>query len=193
MAFEKLPPFAAWRHCHVREGFEVVFLQDGERGLHVQGHTAAVEEGQAWSVEYSLVVDGSWATRSAHLVGRSASGRHELALETDGSGGWLIDGMPDSQLKGCLDIDLESSSFTNALPVHRLRLGIGHEAEVPAAYVRAFDLAVERLEQRYVRRPDAGTREHYDYSAPRFEYSDQLVYDENGLLLDYPGIAVRVA
>jgi hypothetical protein len=69
---------------------------------------------------------------------------------------------------------------------------VGQQADAPAAYVRASDLRVERLEQRYARLPDVGGHSRYDYKAPVFNYGDVLVYDEYGLVLDYPGIAVRV-
>lgn len=193
MPLETLPPFAAWRDRDARDGFEVVFLHTGADGRRIEGHTAAVEDGQPWAVEYSIAVDAGWATRSAHVIGRSTAGRRELRLERDGEGAWLIDGAAAPQLAGCLDVDLEASSFTNALPVHRLRLGVGREADAPAAYVRALDLAVERLEQRYVRLGDEGEHERYAYSAPRFDYAGELVYDAHGLLLDYPGLAERVA
>jgi uncharacterized protein len=48
---------------------------------------------------------------------------------------------------------------------------------------------VERLEQTYARTTDDAARQCYDYAAPAFEA--RLVYDESGLVLDYPGIAVR--
>jgi hypothetical protein len=134
-----------------------------------------------------------WTPRRALVFARSASGEHALSLEGDGAGHWLIDGAPAGRLDGLLDVDLESSAFTNALPVHRLGLEIGQATDAPAAYVRALDLRVERLEQRYARVEDDGPREQYDYSAPRFDYADRLVYDEHGLVLDYPGLAVRAA
>jgi hypothetical protein len=83
--------------------------------------------------------------------------------------------------------------LTNTLPVHRLRLAVGTSAEAPAAYVRATDLAINRLEQRYERIEDDGTLERYAYSAPQFAYTGTLAYDSSGLLLDYPGIACRTA
>ena len=83
--------------------------------------------------------------------------------------------------------------MTNALPVHRMELGVGHRAAAPAAYVRALDLSVERLEQAYVRLPGKGLQHSYDYTAPVFDFACRLVYDESGLLLDYPGIAVRAS
>jgi hypothetical protein len=193
MALRDLPPVAAWRHRGARDGFEVVFLRSGPDGHRIEGHAAAVEDGEAWAIRYAIVLAADWTTRSAHVIGRSASGERELALEHDGAGAWRVDGAAAPHLDGCLDVDLEASSFTNAFPVHRLGLAIGQGAEAPAAYVRALDLRVERLEQHYERIEDEGTRERYDYSAPRFDYADRLVYDEHGLVLEYPGLAVRAA
>jgi len=137
------------------------------------------------------VLDPTWTTQSARICGRSASGSRSAVLEADGAGSWRVNGTRAPHLDGCLDVDLESSALTNALPVHRMELGIGQRAGAPAAYVRALDLTVERLEQTYVRLPDKGLQQGYDYAAPVFDFACELVYDESGLLLDYPGIAVR--
>ncbi len=91
-----------------------------------------------------------------------------------------------------MDVDLEASAFTNALPVHRLGLAVRQRAEAPAVYVRATDLRVERLEQRYAHLPDNGESRRYDYTAPAFDLTTELTYDEFGLLLSYPSLAVRV-
>jgi hypothetical protein len=57
--------------------------------------------------------------------------------------------------------------------------------------VRAADLTVERLDQDYARIADEGCCQRYDYAAPAFGFTCRLRYDESGLVLDYPGIAVR--
>jgi hypothetical protein len=188
-----LPATAAWRLLGAHDGFEVLFLRRETDGYRLDGHSTGIEEGEAWGISYSFTLDPSWATRSAHVVGRSASGEHELRLEGDGRGEWILDGKPVPQIAGCLDVDLEGSAFTNALPVHRLALDVGQRADAPAAYIRALDLSVERLDQTYARLAEEGGQARYDYSSPRFEYRDELVYDEFGLVLEYPGIAVRVA
>jgi|tagenome__1003787_1003787.scaffolds.fasta_scaffold20927913_3 hypothetical protein len=192
MGFRPLPASAAWRHRDARDGFEVVFPRTDTGGHHLEGVTAAAEDGDAWTVHYAVDVDTGWRTRSAHILGWSARGRRELRLETDGDGSWLVDGTPAPELAGCLDVDLESSVVTNTLPVHRLRLEVGEGADAPAAFVRALDLRVERLEQRYVRTGDEAGHAVYAYQAPRFDYAGRLAYDVHGLLLDYPGIAERV-
>jgi hypothetical protein len=184
---------AAWRHLGSRAGFEVLFLRHENDRYHLDGHATAVEAGEAWGIQYAITLDGNWATRSAHVVGRSALGEHEVRLESDGTGGWRVDGKPMADLTGSFDVDLEASACTNALPVRRLGLEVGEAADAPAVYVRARDLRVERLEQRYTRLPNAGNRSRYDYVAPSFDFRAVLVYDELGLVLEYPGIAVRTA
>ena len=188
-----LPATAAWRHLDARDGFEVVFLRRESGGYHVEGHSTAVEEGEAWGIRY---VDhtrpelGDALRPSDRPVvyrrprGTPRSGRCGRLAGRRGAG---------AELAGCLDVDLEASGFTNAFPVHRLALSVGGRADAPAAYVRATDLRVERLEQTYTRLPDEGNRSRYDYASPAFDFRAVLVYDEFGLVLDYPGIAVRVA
>ena len=41
------------------------------------------------------------------------------------------------------------------------------------------------------RLPDEGGGQRYRYAAPAFGFTSTLIYDESGLVLDYPGIAVR--
>ena len=191
MSFRVLPATAAWQHRDARRGFEVAYFQPAGHGYHINGCTTAVEDGQTWVVSYAIRLDETWATRSAQIKGRSASGMRRVRLETDGLGRWRADGEIASHLDGCLDVDLESSAMTNALPIHRMGLRVGARASVPAAYVRALDLSVERLEQDYARTADEGRCQRYDYAAPVFGFACRLVYDESGLVLDYPGIAAR--
>ena len=191
MDFAPVPATAAWQHRDARAGFEVAYFQPFGEGRRIEGWTTAIEDGSTWAVEYVIDLDGTGATRSARVRGRSAAGFSLTLLEADGAGRWLVDGVPAPHLDGCLDVDLESSAMTNALPVRRMGLAPGGRAAAPAAYVRAVGLGVERLEQAYQRAPDQATRQCYDYAAPAFGFTCRLVYDESGLVLDYPGIAVR--
>jgi hypothetical protein len=192
MMLPDLPASAAWLHEVARTGFESVFLLRHGNGYQLAGHTAAVEGDHAWVVQYVISVDDAWLTRSAHITGWTEEGRRDVLLESDGSGQWSLDGRRAPELDGCLDVDLESSACTNTLPVHRLRLEIGRESEAPAAYVRAVDLAVERLAQRYARVDDSNGTHQYDYRAPAFDFETRLIYDAAGLVMSYPGIARRV-
>ena len=191
MGFADPPPAAAWRHQQARTGFEVVHFRRTAEGRQVVGCTTAVEAGVPWTVEYTLDLDPSWVTRRAVVTGRSPVGPRSTTLESVGTGRWQVDGLPAPDLDGCLDVDLESSAMTNALPVHRLGLAVGRRSAAPAAYVRAVGLGVDRLEQSYTRLHDDGVHQQYHYKSPASDFSCQLVFDPAGLVLDYPGIAVR--
>ena len=184
---------AAWRHRDAADGFEVLFLEaspDGGRRL--TGHVAAVEDGVAWAVRYEIEVDAAWRTRRARIRTRTLHATADITVEADGEGRWRVDGAPAPALDGCLDVDLEASAATNAFPVGRLGLAVGAAAGAPAAYVRVLDPVVGRLEQRYERIADDGDRRRYRYASPAFGFEAVLAYDAAGLVVDYPGIAVRV-
>jgi uncharacterized protein len=191
MSLRPPPATACWQHRGARSGFEVAYFTAQEHGWRIEGTTAAIEDAQTWVVSYRIVVDAAWATRSARITARTAGGLRETVLDSDGAGRWLVDGDPAPYLDGCLDVDLESSAMTNTLPVHRLDLRAGGRADAPAAYVRALTLTAGRLDQVYVRTADQAAHQRYDYAAPAFGFTAPLVYDESGLVIDYPGIALR--
>jgi hypothetical protein len=191
--FLEPPPAAAWQHRDARIGFEAVFFAATDTGYRIDGSTSAAEDGEIWAVAYEIAVDAEWRTRRVRIWGRSATTPRTRVLTSDGAGHWVVDGAIAPHLDGCLDVDLESSAATNALPIHRMDLDLGSTARTPAAYIRCLDLAVERLEQTYTRVTDDGGNQCYDYTAPAFSFASRLSYDGCGLLVSYPGIAVRAA
>jgi uncharacterized protein len=139
-------------------------------------------------VRYDIRLDDHWRTREAHVWSDTLSGPSETVLASDGEGHWRVNGLPAPQLEGLVDVDVEASACTNTLPVHRLTLPTGETTPAPAAYVQALDLTVRKLDQTYRRRDDL--RFHYTSEG---DFTALLVYDEAGLVVDYPGIAVRFA
>lgn len=176
----------------MRVGFEVVFARVIEDGYRFEGRTTAIEAGQPWSAEYVIVVDSTWVTLRAEVAELTSTGSRRLDLEHDGAGRWRVDSAPAPNLDGCLDVDLEASAFTNALPVHRLAPEVGEGARAIAACVAAPGLDVAVLDQRYERRPDAGGHRCFAYTAPELDFAAELRYDESGLVAEYPGLASRV-
>lgn len=190
----ELPAQAAWRHLGASEGFEVVFPRREDECLRLIGGSSALEEGNAWAIRYELAIGADWVTRSARVSSLTRRGAAEVLLDGDGAGSWSVDGCPAPELDGLLDVDLECSVCTNFMPIRRLGLSVGERAVASAVYVRARDLGVERLDQTYERIPDAQDGgQRYDYASPRFGYAAVLAYAPDGLVRDYPDLAVRVA
>jgi Putative glycolipid-binding len=120
MLFENPPPTACWQHQGLRSGFEVAYFRPASGGLRVHGTTTGLQDGDTWVVTYCLHLDESWSTRAADIVRTTVSGVTDVRLECDGAGHWMLNGEPAGHLDGCVDVDLESSAMTNALPIHGL-------------------------------------------------------------------------
>ena len=86
-----------------------------------------------------------------------------------------------------LDLDLQGSPLFNSLPVLRDRLHEGGDArDYTMAFVRVPELAVERVQQKYV---------PLGRGAVRFRsasFTADLKFDRDGFVVDYPGLAERV-
>lgn len=121
----------------------------------------------------------------------SAAGERRVGIRRTPDAHWFVDGALRAELTGCVDIDLESSAMTNTLPTHRLDFRPDDPHTVPAAFVHAADLRVERIEQEYrlLDRTDTGIR--FGYASTTFDFACALTYDAAGLVVDYPGIAER--
>jgi uncharacterized protein len=158
-----------------------------------RGHDGGLQDGEAWVVAYDLQVDGKWRTRSGHVTAKTASAISERHVQADGEGSWWVDGDEAAHLHGCIDIDLESSAMTKALPVRRLGLARGERADVPVSYFSLATTTLDRLEQSYLRVEDIDGCQQYAYAMPGFDFECRLVDDHSGLVLDYPGIATRTA
>ena len=194
MGFTDLPPTASWWHGNSRVGFEACSFAPSGSGWAMSGSTTAVEANEVWWVAYEMEVDALWATRRAVITAkRGARPLDTIVIEGDGRGHWTVGGRTNPHFDGCLDVDLESSAMTNALPLRRSRPAVGASVTAPAVYVRVQGLTVERLEQRYLRVLDGDTGPAFDYEAPAFEFECRIDYDSSGLVVRYPGIAKRIA
>jgi hypothetical protein len=107
---------------------------------------------------------------------------HELLV--DGDRRWWLNGVSQPAVEGCVDLDLNFSPSTNLLPIRRLGLGVGEEAEVRAAWLLFPSFKLELLSQVYTRLDDFT----YRYSSRGGEFVADLTVNECGLVTLYPGL-----
>lgn len=187
------PPFATFVHAGGRDGFEAVWFRRATTtadGYVLDGGTTAFEDDDPWSVHYRVEVDDRWQTTRVEATGVSASGRYTLRAERR-DGRWRVNDADRPDLDGCVDIDVEASLVTNTLAIHRIDLDAATPQDAPAAFVRADDLRVERLEQTYRCTDRSGERIVFDYTSATFDVACDLVVDTSGIVVDYPGLGRR--
>ncbi|MBO0708529.1 MAG: putative glycolipid-binding domain-containing protein [Candidatus Dormibacteraeota bacterium] len=176
-----------WRRLDT-PGLELATWRPRADGALLQGRVLVVEGGSHLSVDYRIEVDGRWVTRLVDVDVVADGHPAALRLEHDGAGGWRRDGRPDSALERCLDVDLQVTPLTNALPVNRLRLaGDGAAAEILAAWVHFPGLSVNAAPQRYQRLAPTT----YRYTSLDSGFTAQVEMDENGFPIIYEGLWQR--
>ena len=113
-------------------------------------------------------------------------GRRAVALRIRATTGgrWKINGVDQPAIRGCIDLDLGFTPATNLLPLRRLALRTGQEAQAPAAYLPFPKTELVVLPQRYKRL----SRTEYDYESPAFGYRATLRVTPQGAVANYPGL-----
>lgn len=141
----------------------------------------------SYAVQYRVLCDPLWRVKQLHVrtIGRDAP----FVLETDGEGHWRDgDAQALPQIDGAIDIDLPASPFTNTLPIRRLQLQPGQSADIVAAYVIFPDMTVQADPQRYTRID----KNRYRYESRDSDFTAEITVDEDGLVIDYPGLFKRI-
>jgi uncharacterized protein len=153
-------------------------------GWRVTGVAVLVESERPCRVDYDVICDARWFTRSCSLRGYVGATPVELDIERSSAGSWTVAGAKATALRDCEDIDLGFSPATNLLPIRRLALPVGVTAPVRAAWVRFPEFTTEVLEQSYTRL----AADRYRYESAGGSFHRELQVDPFGCVLDYPGL-----
>jgi hypothetical protein len=165
-------------------GSDLCVLEPAGRGRRLRGTVLTHEAGEPIEIRYGVTVDSGWATGDVEVLVAFAGGDlHEPV----GLGGLWSGKERPPELEGCVDVDLGFTPATNTLPIRRLGLEVGAEAEIAVAWLRWPELRIERAVQRYARLG----RDRYRYTQD--EFSAELLVDEHGLVLEYEGLWHAVA
>jgi hypothetical protein len=185
---EEIERTILWRRVD-RPGHEGARLSRTSEGWEIAGRAALLgNEGEGCGLAYEIRCDPAWRTVSASVSGFVGSRAIAVDIAVDSSGRWVANGVPQPQVEGCVDIDLNFSPSTNLLPIRRLKLGVGAEAAVRAAWLRFPSFALEPLEQLYRRLSERV----YLYESGGGTFTADLEVDEAGFAILYPGIAEEV-
>jgi hypothetical protein len=159
-----------------------LFSTDNEWRLH--GTAVFSLEQQPCRLDYDIACEAAWHTLSAHVGGWLGERPIDIWIRTDPSRRWWLNDVEQPDVAGCIDIDLNFSPSTNLLPIRRLGLAVGEEAEVNAAWLRFPSFQLERLPQRY-RRLEEG---RYRYESAGGQFVAELNVDPSGFVIDYPNL-----
>ncbi|WP_084511087.1 putative glycolipid-binding domain-containing protein [Nocardia lijiangensis] len=189
-AAPRWPAILTWRAHNATRMESVRVTLNGNR-IRAAGRMigGACEDHPAFSASYDLVTDENGATKRLSLRTTTAAGERHASIARDEENYWLVDAGGShvrSTFAGALDVDVVLSPFFNTLPIRRY--GLQHAVEdvqVPVVYVRLPDLLVQEASLIYSSAADG-------ISVLSPVSSATVTVDDEGFLLDYPGLAERI-
>jgi len=91
-------------------------------------------EEKIYRVEYRIKTNQNWETVFFEIISQHSNKLQSLQFEGDGKGNWISNGKKANQFKGCIDIDIPLTPFTNTLPIRRLKLTPNQAQEIQVIY-----------------------------------------------------------
>ena len=159
-----------------------------------------------YRLDYELETGTGFVTTRMRVTGRGEGWRRELDLRRDANGLWSVGadekgdvdlppmGGDPTQLADALDCDLELSPVTNTMPIlrHHLMQG-GGPLGFTMAWIAVPGLAVQADVQRYRHLRSADDHHVVRYEAIDGSFAADITVDADGVVIDYPSVARRVA
>ena len=169
----------------IDKGLEHLILDQGAQ-IVAEGLVVGMLKDVAYRVQYQIVCDVKWNTQKVSV--KDLLSRKEFVLTRSGNE-WLDEqNQAIESLRGCTDVDIRVTPFTNTLPIKRLSLKPGEAEEIAVVYVNVPELSLSKFGQRYTclsKDKDGGI---YKYESLDSGFTSELKVDAEGLVLDYPGI-----
>ncbi|WP_071990786.1 putative glycolipid-binding domain-containing protein [Rhodococcus rhodnii] len=184
------PTIFTWR-SHTAPRMESVRVQLAGQRIKASGRIVGADSAEhpAFSASYDLVTDEAGVTRRLSIRLALAARERQMSISRDEEGTWMVeDGSTHqrSRFDGALDVDVVLSPFFNTLPIRRLGLAQqAEDIELPVVYVSLLDLRVEGATLTY----SSGADGIHVLSPVS---SSTVAVDEDGFVVDYPGLAARI-
>lgn len=167
-------------HCHI-----MLY----ESGPVVQATVIGTEDGKIYKTDYVIKCNEKWHTLALDLSCYYDDILSEHQLRGDGMGNWILDGKEAGMLKGCLDIDISQTPFTNSLFINRVKLQEGSMQECNLIYIDVLQRELKVKPQQYTRL----SRYQYRFANVPNDFKALISVDDNGIVTDYEGLFLRVA
>jgi uncharacterized protein len=174
-----------WRRLD-RPGHEYARLSRDRAQWQLTGAAVFQHDQQPCRLDYTVVCDGQWRTEVGRVTGWMGDRSVDVVVSVSTSGTWHLNGTACPEVAGSIDLDLNFSPSTNLLPIRRLNLSAGEEAQVKAAWLRFPEFTLEPLEQIY-RRVD---RARYRYESAGGAFVAELTTNAAGFVTLYPKLWV---
>ena len=156
-------------------------------GTIVNSQLMGVLDGEPFHYKYRIETDDQWRTEY-FLVHDLLNTHNKLELRSDKNGTWFDNDKEMPDLKGCYDIDISLTPFTNTLPIRRMALLKGVKNTIQVLYIKLPVFEVSKVMQHYTMLSE----NCYVYEGVFRNFIAELPVDDHKMVIDYPGLVKRL-
>jgi hypothetical protein len=142
-----------------------------------------------YKVEYLIKTNHDWETILLEIHSRHSDKTQSIRLQGDGKGNWTGNNENADQFKGCIDVDISLTPFTNTLPIKRLRLDQDQSKEIQVIYFDLLEGQIKPVRQKYT----CLSKTKYHYGNVPNDFEATIEVDEEMFVVDYPSLFFRTA
>jgi hypothetical protein len=156
------------------------------------GIVLGVEQDEPFRIRYEIYCDTSWCVRKVTITSLTED-EQTIRLLADGSGNWTNEaGEELPAFKGCIDVDISVTPFTNTLPIRRLLLNCGESSDIKVVYIRVPEMQLSVEPQRYTCLEVNNSEGKYKFQSLDGDFTAILLVDSDQLVKDYLNLFKRV-
>jgi uncharacterized protein len=163
-------------------GCEHVSLKSDKTSIYIDSLVISVRDEKPVRLSYLIVCDTHWQTKQLNV--KLLGSENSIELTADGEGNWFDKSTPMPELKGCIDVDITVTPFTNSLPIRRLDFQVGEVKELMMVFVTVPEMSIRVDKQRYTLLEKSLKGAIYLFESGDFQA--ELNVDVDGFVLTYP-------
>jgi hypothetical protein len=146
-------------------------------------------QNKIYQVDYHIEANRQWETLLVEINCRHSDQVQQVKFERNSIGNWYSNGNEQPAFKGCVDVDISLTPFTNSLPINRLQLKQHEAQEITVIYFDLLTRQIKPATQKYTRL----TNSTYRYENVPNDFEAVIEIDASGFVVDYPSLFVRTA
>jgi hypothetical protein len=176
------------RNYEDTQTIEVLRFNSKKNLFNIESIVNGILNGQPTSIEYFIKIDKNWKVKEVRIKTLIRED-NPIVLKSGIDKRWY-DEMNNEipELKGCIDIDISLTPFTNTLPIKRLGDSLLKRTKLNVLYLNLADWKFEKVEQYYTKL----SNNLYKYEGVFRGFTAELPVDNFGFVTTYPNLFERV-
>ena len=162
-------------------------LTHSDESIEVTSMIVGAHDDKIYRVDYAIKTNRNWECISFEVTTQLSDNKETINYHSDGKGNWTKNGVPLNEFKGCIDIDISLTPFTNSLPINRLQWELNNPQQIKVLFIDILSQKMVAVQQRYTKLSNT----EYRFENVPNDFEAIITVDELGMVVNYPELFVR--